>query len=107
MAFDRRRHFRREGVTVHGERGAGGHPMLVRRAHDQRAERAHFLVKQADGIVIGVVGAEAVRADHFGEAVGLVRGRHVAAAAHFGQANAEARFGELPGGLASRRALRR
>ena len=39
------------------------------------SERAHLLVEQADGIVLGIVGAEAVRADHFGEAVGLVRRR--------------------------------
>ena len=45
--------------------------------------------------------AEAVRADHLGEAVGLVRGRRVAAAAHFAEADAQAGFGELPGGFAS------
>ena len=62
-------------------------------------ERAHFLVEQADRIVLGIVRAEAVRADHFGETVGLVRRRAVAAAAHFAQADAQARFGELPGSL--------
>ena len=65
----------------------------------ERAERAHLLVEQADGIVLGIVGAEAVRADHLGEAVGLVRRSRVAAAAHFAQAHAQARLGELPGGF--------
>ena len=61
------------------------------------SERAHLLVEQADRIVLGIVGAEAVRADHLGEPVGLVRRRHVAAAAHFAQADAQARLGQLPG----------
>ena len=65
----------------------------------ERAERAHFLVEQADGIVLGVVGAKAVRADHLGEAVGLVRRGRVAAAAHFAEAHAQARLGELPSGF--------
>ena len=83
MAFDRARDFGRELVAVDGEGRSGGNAMLVGRAHDQRAERAHLLVEQADGIVLGIVGPEAVRADHLREAVGLVRGSHVAAAAHF------------------------
>ena len=76
-----------------------GNAVLVGGAHDQRAERAHLLVEKADGIVLGIVGPEAVGADHLGEAVGLVRRGHVPAAAHFGQANAQARFGQLPGGF--------
>ena len=101
MLLDRSRDFGGEGFAVDGERRAGGHAMRVGRAHDQRAERAHFLVEQADGIVLGIVGAEAVRADHLGEAVGFMRRRHVAAAAHFAEAHAQARLGELPGGFGS------
>ena len=59
-------------------------------------EPPHFLVEQADGIVLGIVGAEAVRADHFGQAVALVRGRGVAAAAHFAQADLQPGLGQLP-----------
>ena len=70
--------------------------MLVRRAHDQRIQSPHFLVEQADGIMLGIVGAEAVRAHHLGEAVGLVRRRAVAPAAHFGQAHLEPGLGQLP-----------
>ena len=88
-----------EGFAIDRERGAGGHAMLVGGAHDQRSERAHFLVEQADGIVLGIVGAKAVRADHLGEAVGLVRRRRVAAAAHFAEPHAQARLGELPCGF--------
>ena len=43
--------------------------------------------------------AEAVRADHLGEAVAFVRWRPVAAAAHFAEPYAQARLGELPGGF--------
>ena len=77
--------------------------MLVRRTHHQRAQRAHLLVEQPDGIVVGIVGAEAVGADHFGETVGLMSGCRVATPAHFAEAHAQARFGELPGGFGSRK----
>ena len=83
MRLDRARHFGGEGLAVDRQRRAGGHAVLVGGAHDQRAERAHLLVEQADRIVLGIVGAEAVRADHLGQPVGLVRRRRVAAAAHF------------------------
>ena len=99
MLLDGPRDLGGESFAVDGQRRAGGNAVLVGRAHDQRIERAHFLMEQADGIVLGIVGAEAVRADHLGQAVGLVRRRHVAAAAHFAQADAEARLGELPGGF--------
>ena len=58
-------------------------------------------MEQADRIVLGIVGAEAVRADQLGQAVGLVRRRHLAAAAHLGQPHLHAGLGELPGGLRS------
>ena len=59
------------------------------------------MVEQADGIVLRVIGTKAVGADHFGEVVGLVRGRRIPAATHFAQPHAKARLGELPGGLGS------
>jgi hypothetical protein len=58
-------------------------------------------VKKANGVMLGVVGAEAVRADHLGEAIGLVRRSRLDAAAHFAKANANARFGKLPRSLAA------
>ena len=107
MLLDRPRDLGGESLAVDRERRAGGHAVLVGAAHDQRTQRAHFLVEQADRIVLGIVGAEAVRADHFGEAIGLVRRRRVAAAAHFAEAHAKPGFGELPCGLATRRGRRR
>jgi hypothetical protein len=50
-------------------------------------------------LLLGIVGAEAVRADQFGKAVALVRRRRLARAAHFGEAHLHAGFGKLPGGL--------
>ena len=45
-------------VAIDRQRAAGGHLVGVGRAHDQRAQPAHFGVQQADRIVGGVVGAE-------------------------------------------------
>ena len=86
-----------KALAVDRQRRPGGDPVRVRRGHDQRIQRAHFLVEQPDRIAGRVVGAEAVRADHFGEPVAVVRRGGVAAAAHFAQANAKTRFGKLPG----------
>src|SRR3546814_11702317 len=61
-------------------------------------------MEQADGVAVAIVAAKAVRAHHFGERVALMRGRHVAASAHFGEADAIARLGELPGGFGAREA---
>ena len=57
----------REAVTVDGQRAAGRQLVGVGRAHDQRAGAAHLLVQEADGVVDGIVGAEGVGADEFGE----------------------------------------
>ena len=73
--------------------------MPVRRAHDQRAQRTHFLVEQTDSIVLGIIRSEAVGADHFREPVRLVRRGHVPSAAHLRKADARAGFGKLPSGF--------
>ena len=93
--------FAGEGFAVDRERGASGNPVQIRARHDQRAEIAHFLMDQADGIILGIVGAEAVGAHHFGERVGVMGGGGVAPATHLGQPHAQARFGQLPRGLRS------
>ena len=88
-----------ESLAVDRQRRAGGHAVRLGAGHDQRIQRAHFLVEQADRIVLGIVGAEAVRADHFGQPVGFVRRGHVAAPAHLAQANLEPGLGQLPRGF--------
>ena len=54
-------------VAVDRQRAAGGHLVGVGRAHDQRAQPAHFGVQQADRVVGGIVGAEGIGADQFGQ----------------------------------------
>ena len=94
----RRRNRIREPVAVHGKRAAGGNLLAVRRAHDQRAEPAHFGVQQADCVVFLVVGAERIRADQFSVAIGLVRGGR-AQRPHFMQLDRDAGLRQLPGGF--------
>ncbi len=61
--------------AIDGERGAGRHARQIGRPHDERAEPAHLLLEETDG-VIEFVAAEGVAADELGETVGLVhRGR--------------------------------
>ncbi len=86
-----------ERFPIYRQRRTGGNAMLVGGAHDQRAEVAHFLMEQADRVVFRIVGAKAVRTDHFRQPVAFVRRRHIAAAAHLAEANAKTRAGELPG----------
>ena len=87
-------------IAVDGERAAGRQLVLVAGRHDQRAGAPHLLVQQADGVGLGVVGAERVGADQLGEAVGLVRFGH-AHGAHLVQHDGDAATGDLPGGLAA------
>ena len=74
MRFERRRDRGGKTVAVDRERAARRHLMGVGRAHHQRAEPAHLLVQEADGIVLAIVGAERVGADEFRELVALVHG---------------------------------
>jgi hypothetical protein len=78
--------------------------MLVGAAHDERAERAHFLVEQADRVMLGIVAAEAVRTDHFSEPVTFVRWGRIAAPAHLTETDLAPGFGELPGSFRSGKA---
>jgi hypothetical protein len=54
----------------------------------------------ADGIVLGIVGAERIRTDEFGEAFGPVR-VGAARGTHFVKNATGAGFGDLPGGFAA------
>src|SRR3546814_11989519 len=102
MVFERAGDAAREEVAINGEGGARGNFGRIGLAHDDRAKRAHFAMEQADGVAVAIVAAKAVRAHHFGERVALMRGRHVAASAHFGEADAVSRLAELPGGFVAR-----
>src|SRR5688572_27184575 len=53
-------------------------------------------MEQADRVALRIVGAETVGADHFSQAIGLMRGRHVPAAAHFGEADLYPGLCKLP-----------
>ena len=97
----RRRDRGGKAVAVDRQRAAGRHLVLVGGTHHQRAEPAHFGMQQADRVVVFVVGAERVRADQFGKAVGLV-GRRLPLRPHLVQRHRHARLRELPGGLRAR-----
>ncbi len=101
MAFDGCRHLFGEGSAIDRKRGAGRHPVLIGGAHNQRIERPHLLVEKPHRIMLGIVRAEAVGADHFGEPVGLVGRSAVAATAHFRQPDLKSGLGQLPGSLGS------
>ena len=85
-------------VAVDRQRPARGHLVGVGGAHDQRAQPAHLGMQQADGVVGGIVGAERVGADEFGQAFGPVGLGHPQRA-HLVQDDANARIGDLPGGF--------
>ena len=52
MGGQRRRDRRGKAVAVDRQRAAGRHLIGVGGAHDQRAEPAHLLMQQADGVVV-------------------------------------------------------
>ena len=101
MVFKRLRDGLRKSIAVYGESSAGWKLVGIGRAHDQGAGEPHFLVQEADGIVLPVVGPEGVRADEFGQRVGIVR---VGAAhrAHFVQHHWHTALRRLPRRLAAR-----
>ena len=94
-------HGRREAVAVDGKGRSGGDTVGVGRRHDQRAERAHLRVEKTDRIILGIVGAEAVGADQFSQAVGVMSRSDVSGAAHLAEADFHAGLGELPGSFRS------
>ena len=85
------------------ERAARRQLVRVGRTHDQRAGAAHLLVDHADRVVGGIVGAEGIGADQFGQRLGEV-GLGAAHRPHLVQYDRHARLRELPGRLAAREA---
>ena len=87
-----------KAVPVYRQRTARRQLVPISRAHDERIAAAHFLMQQADGILLVVVGAEAVGTDQLGKAVSAVSvGRFDAA--HFVDDHGGARLSGLPCGL--------
>ena len=84
--------------AVDRQRDAGRHLVGIARGHDERAEAAHLLVQQADGVVRRVVRAERVGADQLRQAARDVRlgGAH---GTHLVQDNRRTGAGDLPGRL--------
>ena len=93
-------HRRGEAVTVDGQRTACRQLVPVGRPHDQRAGAPHFLVQEADGIVLRIVGAEGIGADEFGQAVGEM-GFGAAHRPHLVQHDGNAGGHKLPGRFAA------
>ena len=86
----------RKSVAIHRQGAAGGHLVGVGRPHDQRAQPAHFGMQQPDSVVGGIVGAEGVGADQFGQAIGAMGLGHPDRA-HLVQDHGNAGIGDLPG----------
>ena len=103
MGSERRCDRLRERHAIDRKRTAGGEAMLVRRTHDERACAAHFFVQETDGIVLGVVRAEGVGADEFGQTIRDVR-FGTADGAHLVQDNGNAGLRSLPCGFAASQA---
>ena len=87
-----------ETVAIDGERAAGRQLVAIGCAYHQRVETAHFGMQKADGAALGIVRAERIGADQFGELSGLVCGGR-ANRPHFVQHHRHAAARELPGGL--------
>jgi len=96
----RRGHGRGKALAVDRQCASGRNLIDVGRAHDQRAETAHFLMQEPDGIVLVVVGAKRIRADQLGKRRGLV-GRGGAQRTHLVQHDRDAARGDLPSRLGS------
>ena len=103
MSGNGRRYRVGKSVTVNRQSAAGRHLVCVGSAHDERAEPAHFLVQQADGVVLRVVGTKRIRADELGAAVSLVN-RRASFRPHFVQHDRNACLRKLPGCLRAREA---
>src|SRR5262249_31725075 len=98
MSRNGRRNTLGKAVTVDGQSAAGRHLVCVSSAHYEGAEPAHFLVQQADRVVLRVVRTKRIRADELGAAVGLVN-RRASFRPHFVQHDGDACLRELPGRL--------
>ena len=91
---------RGETVPVDGKSAAGRHLMGVGAAHDDRTERPHLAMEDADCVGRRVVGAKRVGADELGQPARPVSGRR-GQRAHLMQHDGNAGLGRLPRRLRS------
>ncbi len=87
--------------AVDRERAAGGDLVGVARAHHQRAKPPHFLVQEADRIVLAIIGTERIGTNQLGQPAGLV-GRRGPVRAHLVKHDGNAAVGDLPSRFAAR-----
>jgi len=85
----------RKAFAVDSQRTTCGNLMCIGARHDERSGKAHFGMKNADGIGFGIIRAERVGTDKLGQLLGLV-GVGAAYGAHFVQYDGHARLRELP-----------
>ena len=103
LALERRGDGGGKAVTIDRERAARRQLVGVGGVQHQRAEPAHFGMKETDGAAVGIVGAERVRADQLGELPCFVHGSRTHRA-HLMQHHRHAAARDLPGGLGTRQA---
>ena len=84
VAGKRRRDACRKAIAIDCQRGPCGHLVHIAFSQDDRAQRAHLGMKQADSVALGIVGPEAVGTNQLGKRIGVVRRRSFARSAHFG-----------------------
>ena len=89
----------REALAIDGKRTARRHASRIRRRHDERAQAAHLLLENADGVLKSRT-AQRIAADKLGEVRRLVR-RGRCDGAHLVEQDLDAALGSLPGGLAA------
>ena len=93
-------HGRGKALAVDRQRAASRDLMRVGATHDERVDRAHLAMNDADRIVGGVVGAEGIGTDEFRKLVGAMR-LGAAHRAHFVQDDRNAALRDLPGSFAT------
>ncbi|NRP51556.1 hypothetical protein XMM354_003355 [Aliiroseovarius sp. xm-m-354] len=85
----------REGITVHRQRTARGQAVFVGAGHDQAVGGTHFPMQQAHGVLLVIIRAEGVGADHLAQKPGLV-GEGFDLGAHFVDDHRDACVRRLP-----------
>ncbi len=88
----------REGVAVYRQCAASGQAVFVGAGHDEAVGGAHFPMQQAHGVLLVIIRAEGVGADHLAQKPGLV-GEGFDLGAHLVDHDFHARVRRLPSSL--------